>query len=138
VCILYVKFVTCTALTRVRVIPSTHYCFDTIAVTNWAASPKVKRWSGAHGYHSDNDDDDDDDSNSSNNNNSITFHRSQKKTLLAKDMKHVNEIKHDYNKQLVITYNRVPLLHKAAGTDESTNEPSRLQTRYCLLSVLCT
>jgi hypothetical protein len=53
-----------------------------------------------------NDDDDDDD----NNNNSITFHRS-KKTPLAKDMKHINEIKHDYNNQLVNTYNQVPFLH---------------------------
>jgi hypothetical protein len=89
VCILYVKFVTCTALTRVRVIPSTHSCFDTIAVTNWAASPKVKRWSEAHGYHSgggggDDDDDDNNNNNNNNNNNSITFHRSQKKNTIGK------------------------------------------------------
>jgi hypothetical protein len=47
---------------------------------------------------------------SNNNNNSIIFHQS-KKIPLAKDMKHVNEIKHDYNNQLVNTYNQVPLLH---------------------------
>jgi hypothetical protein len=45
-----------------------------------------------------------------NNNNSVTFHRS-KKPPLTKDMKHVNEVKHDYNNQLVNTYNQVPLLH---------------------------
>jgi hypothetical protein len=45
------------------------------------------------------------------NNNSITFHQS-KQPPLAKDMKHVNEIKHDYNSQLVNTYNQVPLLHR--------------------------
>jgi hypothetical protein len=38
-----------------------------------------------------------------NNNNSIALHQS-KNTPMAKDMKHTNEVKHDYNNQLVNTY----------------------------------